>query len=407
MKFKEIGIHNPVLEGVESMGFEEATPIQEQAIPVILENKDLLACAQTGTGKTAAFLLPVLQKISDSSHHGEINTLIIVPTRELAIQIDNQIQGLGYFVGVSSIAIYGGGDGSSWDNQKKALVKGADIIVATPGRIIAHINQEYVKLDTVKHFILDEADRMLDMGFYDDIKLIMKKLPQERQNLMFSATMPPNIRKLTKEVLKDPEQINIAISKPAENIVQAAFLTYDNQKAGLLKHLLQARKMTSVIVFSSKKTSVDQLTREFKKMGIQAEAIHSGLEQKHREEVLQQFANRKVHVLVATDVVSRGIDITGIEMVVNYDVPQDAEDYVHRIGRTARASSDGVAFTFINENDMARFSRIENLIEREVRKVKLPSYLGEGPEYNPKARERKPFKKRNGRNKQRQGQSRR
>ncbi len=375
------------------MGFEEATPIQEQAIPIILNNKDLLACAQTGTGKTAAFLLPVLQKISDNANEDEsINTLIIVPTRELAVQIDNQIQGLGYFVGVSSIAIYGGGDGSSWDNQKKALVKGADIIVATPGRLIAHINQEYVKLDKVKHFILDEADRMLDMGFYDDIKLIMKHLPAERQNLMFSATMPPNIRKLTKEVLVEPEQISLAISKPAENILQAAFLTYDGQKAELLKHLLQARKMTSVLVFTSKKSSVDQLTREFKKMGIHAEAIHSGLEQQHREKVLQDFTNRQIHVLVATDVVSRGIDITGIEMVINYNVPQDAEDYVHRIGRTARASSDGIAFTFINEEDMGRFGRIEKLIEKEIRKVKLPTKLGEGPVYNPNRKESKPFR---------------
>ena len=384
-----------MLEGVEAMGYEEATPIQEQGIPVILNNRDLLACAQTGTGKTAAFLLPVLQKICDDPNRGDINALIIVPTRELAVQIDNQIQGLGYFAGVSSIAIYGGGDGSSWDNQKKALVKGADIIVATPGRFIAHINQEYVNLDTVKHFILDEADRMLDMGFYDDIKLIKKHLPQKRQNLMFSATMPPNIKKLTNDVLNDPAQISLALSKPAENIVQAAFLTYDGQKAELLKHLLQARKMNSVIVFSSKKAQVDQLTREFQKLGIQAEAIHSGLEQSKREKVLQDFTNKQIHVLVATDVVSRGIDITGIEMVVNYNVPQDAEDYVHRIGRTARASSDGIAFTFINEDDMNRFGKIEKLIEKEIRKVKLPAHLGDGPVYDPNRRESKPFRGKN------------
>ena len=282
------------------------------------------------------------------------------------MQIDNQIQGLGYFVGVSSIAIYGGGDGSSWDNQKKALVHGADIIVATPGRFIAHLNQEYVKLNTVKHFILDEADRMLDMGFYDDIKLIMKQLPANRQNLMFSATMPANIKKLTNDVLKNPEQISLALSKPAENIVQAAFLTYEGQKAELLKHLLKAKKMTSVIVFSSKKASVDQLTREFKKMGIQAEAIHSGLEQQHREKVLQDFTNRQIHVLVATDVVS--------STTIYFTSP------------------DGVAFTFINEEDMGRFSRIEKLIEKEVRKVKLPSHIGEGPVYNPNYKEKKPFR---------------
>lgn len=384
MRFEEIGIHPPVLDGLEAMGFENATPIQEQAIPLILDNKDLIACAQTGTGKTAAFLLPVLQKISDKEHDGsKINTVIIAPTRELAMQIDNQIQGLGYYLGISSIAVYGGGDGSSWDVQKKALVKGADIIVATPGRFIAHINQEYVDLSPVEHFILDEADRMLDMGFYDDIKKIMNCLPEKRQNLMFSATMPPKIRKLASEVLKDPSEINIAISKPAERILQAAFLTYDNQKTGLLSHLLKAKKLTSVIVFTSRKTSVDRLISAFKKEGIIASGIHSGLEQDKREEVLRDFTNRKINIIVATDVLSRGIDIEGIDMVVNYDVPQDAEDYVHRIGRTARASSDGVAFTFINEDDVNRFHRIERLIETEIRKIKLPSYLGEGPEYKP------------------------
>lgn len=390
MKFEEIGIEAPVLDGLEAMGFKEATPIQEKAIPIILENKDLIACAQTGTGKTAAFLLPVLQKINKKNLEGQhINTVIIAPTRELALQIDNQVQGLGYFLGTSSIAVYGGGDGSSWDIQKKALVKGADVIVATPGRMIAHINQEYVDLSSVEHFILDEADRMLDMGFYDDIKKIMKGLPEKRQNLMFSATMPSKIRKLAAEVLTEPEEINIAISKPAERIVQAAFMTYDNQKTGLLSHLLKAKTLSSVIVFTSRKSSVDRLIRAFAEEGIEASGIHSGLEQNVREQVLRDFTNKKISVIVATDVLSRGIDIVGIDMVVNYDVPQDAEDYVHRIGRTARASSAGVAFTFINEDDVFRFSRIEKLIETEVRKIKLPTHLGEGPEYNPSTANRK------------------
>jgi len=379
-----------VLEGVEAMGYEEATPIQQLAIPEILQNKDLIACAQTGTGKTAAFLLPVMQKIHLAADHGKINTLIISPTRELAVQIDNQVQGLGYFLNIGSIPVYGGGDGSSWDTQKKALVRGADIVVATPGRLIAHIQQEYVDFSHIKHFILDEADRMLDMGFYDDIKLIMKHLPKKRQNLMFSATMPSKIRKLAKEVLVNPKEISIAVSKPAENIVQAAFLTYDGQKADLLKHLLSAKELKSVIVFSSRKSSVDQLTREFKKMGFKAESIHSGLEQTKREEVLREFINRNINVIVATDVLSRGIDIEGIDMVVNYNVPQDAEDYVHRIGRTARASANGIAFTFINEEEGYLFDKIEKLIEREVRKIKLPSHLGEGPQYTIK----KPFDKR-------------
>lgn len=386
MNFKDLGIHNPVLDGVEAMGFKNATPIQEKAIPVILQNKDLIGCAQTGTGKTAAFLLPTMQQIQEDSDHGTIDVLAIVPTRELAIQIDQQIQGLGYFVDISSVAVYGGGDGQTWDTQKKALTKGANIVIATPGRMIAHINQEYVDLSKVKHFILDEADRMLDMGFYDDIKKIMKYLPTKRQTLLFSATMPPKIRKLAKEVLTDPEEISIAISKPSEAIVQAAFLTYDGQKIELIKHLLSARKMDSVIVFLSKKTQVDQVARELKGLGLKASPIHSGLEQSKRESVLQDFVNKNINVLVATDVMSRGIDIKGIDMVVNYNVPQDAADYVHRIGRTGRAEAQGIAFTFINEEDMANFGEIEKLIEKEVRKVKLPDHIGDGPVYDPNKR---------------------
>ncbi len=389
MNFKEVGIHSPVLDGVEAMGFTKATPIQAQAIPAILANKDLIACAQTGTGKTAAFLLPTMQQIMDQTDHGSIDALVIVPTRELAIQIDQQIQGLGYFVDISSLAVYGGGDGVSWDVQKKALIKGANIIIATPGRMIAHLNQEYVDLSKVKHFILDEADRMLDMGFYDDIKEIMKYLPEKRQNLLFSATMPPKIRKLAKEVLNEPEEISIAISKPSEAIVQAAFMVYDGQKQDLIKHLLSAKQLDHVIVFLSRKNEVDQVTRELKKMDLNAAAIHSGLEQDKRELVLQEFVNKKINILVATDVMSRGIDIKGIDMVINYNVPKDAEDYVHRIGRTGRAESQGVAFTFVNEEDMYSFQGIEKLIEREIRKVNLPSHIGEGPEYNPE-RSRRP-----------------
>ncbi|MFY0624996.1 MAG: DEAD/DEAH box helicase [Reichenbachiella sp.] len=391
MDFKEVGIHTPVLDGVEAMGFKNTTPIQAQAIPVILKNKDLIGCAQTGTGKTAAFLLPTLQQIDDQKTHGTIDALVIVPTRELAIQIDQQIQGLGYFVEISSLAVYGGGDGVSWDVQKKALIKGANIIIATPGRLIAHLQQEYVDLTKVRHFILDEADRMLDMGFYDDIKTIMKTLPAKRQTLLFSATMPPKIRKLAQEVLTDPEEISIAISKPSESIVQAAFMTYDGQKIDLVKHLLTAKKMDNVIIFLSKKAQVDQVARELKKIGLNAAPIHSGLEQKQREIVLQEYVNKNINVLVATDVMSRGIDIKGIDMVINYNVPQDAEDYVHRIGRTGRAEANGIAFTFVNEEDMYKFNNIEKLIEKEIRKVNLPNHIGEGPEYNPNATY-KPFR---------------
>lgn len=397
MKFKEVGIHSPVLDGVDAMGFENTTPIQEKAIPIILQNKDLIACAQTGTGKTAAFLLPTMQQIHDQSDHGSIDALVVVPTRELAIQIDQQIQGLGYFVETSSLAVYGGGDGMSWDVQKKALLKGANIIIATPGRMIAHLNQEYVDLSKVKHFILDEADRMLDMGFYDDLMKIMKFIPKDCQRLMFSATMPPKIRKLAKEVLNDPEEINIAISKPSENILQGAFMIYDTQKPELIKHIFSAKKLDSVIVFLSRKSEVDKIARTINKLGISAAPIHSGLEQKKREDVLQDFINKKINVLVATDVMSRGIDIKGIDMVINYNVPGDAADYVHRIGRTGRADAKGVAFTFVNEEDMYNFSNIEELIGKEIQKVKIPEHIGEGPEYNPKA---KSFKGRRNGNKQ-------
>ena len=392
MNFKDVGIHSPVLDGVEAMGYKETTPIQRAAIPVILENKDLIGCAQTGTGKTAAFLLPTIQKINELSDHGSIDALIIVPTRELAIQIDQQIQGLGYFVEISSLPVYGGGDGVSWDIQKKALIKGANIIIATPGRMIAHLNQEYVDLSKVRHFILDEADRMLDMGFYDDIKKIMKYLPAKRQNLLFSATMPPKIRQLAQEVLTEPEEINIAISKPSDSIVQAAFMAYDGQKLGLIKHILTAKPLNSAFVFLSKKTQVDDIARELKKLGLNAEPIHSGLEQDKREVVLQDFVNKKINILVATDVMSRGIDIKGVDLVINYNVPNDAEDYVHRIGRTGRAESSGVAFTFVNEEDMFKFRNIELLIGKSITLVNLPQELGDGPTYDPDnlSRPRKP-----------------
>lgn len=371
------------------MGFETPTPIQEGAIPIINDGKDLIGCAQTGTGKTAAFLLPILNMIHNTTDHHKIKTLIIVPTRELAIQIDNQIQGLAYYLNVSSIAVYGGGDGGSWEVQKKAILQGADIMVATPGRLIAHIHQEYVDLSGIKYLILDEADRMLDMGFNDDIMKIIKSIPGERQTLLFSATMPPKIKNLAQKILKEPEEIAIAISKPAERVVQAAFMTYDGQKNDLISHLLQAKDLKSVIIFCSRKSTVKVLDKDLRKLGIKSRSIHSDLEQKEREEILLDYRNRDFPVLIATDILSRGIDIEDIDLVINYDVPQDAEDYVHRIGRTARASSKGVAFTLINEDDQQKFGQIERLIGSEVRKIKLPSHLGEGPTYNPRSYNKK------------------
>ncbi|MEQ8245270.1 MAG: DEAD/DEAH box helicase [Fulvivirga sp.] len=397
MKFVDFGLDSKLLEGIQAIGFEEATPVQEQAIPVILDKKDIIASAQTGTGKTAAFLLPVIHHILNNPHDGSIKALVVVPTRELAVQIDQQMEGLSYFTSVSSLAVYGGGDGSSFAREKVALSEGADMIIGTPGRLIAHLNMGYVKVDKLKYLVLDEADRMLDMGFNEDLMKIVSYLPKERQNLMFSATMPPKIRELAKTILKDPEQINIAVSKPAERIVQAAFIVYDSQKIELAKYILSAKKLQSVIVFCSTKSATKQLNRELKKMNFLSEEIHSDLEQKEREKVLQAFKNKKLNILVATDILSRGIDIEDIELVINYDVPNDGEDYIHRIGRTARAASKGAAFTFVNEKEQRDFLQIEELLGAPVPKAKVPESLGEAPSYNPsrpKSKGKKRFVKR-------------
>ncbi len=386
MTFKELGLHEDVLNSLDAMGFETPTPIQEQAIPIILNNKDIIGCAQTGTGKTAAFLLPVLDKIcQQGTNEEEINTLIICPTRELALQIDQQIEGFSYFTGVSSIPIYGGGSGESFSQEKNALSGGVNIVVGTPGKIISHLNLGYVKLDNLQHLILDEADRMLDMGFYEDISKIISYLPKERQNLLFSATMPPKIRKLTKEILNEPEEISISISKPAEKVVQVAFCAYDKQKVQLVQHLLRFNDIPSLVIFASTKVKVRELTQALQKNKMNAAGISSDLDQTEREKLLNDFKHRKLQILVATDVISRGIDIDNIDMVINYDVPNDPEDYIHRIGRTARASSEGEAVTFINENDQYNFSRIEEMIEKEIRKIDLPESIGQGPEYRPKS----------------------
>ena len=370
------------MEGVSSMGFDEATPIQEKTIPIILAGKDLIACAQTGTGKTAAYLLPILSRLSNHPSDN-VDTLIISPTRELALQIDRALQGFAYFTSVSSIAVYGGNDGGSFEQERVALTEGANIVVATPGRLKSHLNMGYVRFDKLKHLILDEADRMLDMGFYEDIMFIVKHLPAKKQTLLFSATMPPRIREMAKKILHHPEQINIAISKPAEGILQAAYLTYDNQKNDLIVHLLKEKKLQSVLIFSATKSNVKILERDLYKLGLSVKAIHSDLEQREREEVLRDFTSRKTNVLVATDILARGIDIEGIDLVINYDVPRDAEDYVHRIGRTARAQSTGVAITLINQKDQRNFKRIEDFIGNPIFKTPLPESLGKSPSYDP------------------------
>jgi len=371
------------------MGFDKPTPIQEQAMPVILSGKDIIACAQTGTGKTAAYLLPIINKLSREPSDF-VDTLIIAPTRELAIQIDEALQGFAYFAPVSSIAIYGGNDGFSFDQEKKALTQGANIIIATPGRLISHLNMGYVKMNNLKHLILDEADRMLDMGFSLDINKIIGFLPKLRQTLLFSATMPPKIRTLAKHILIHPEQINIALSKPAEGVLQGAYVVYNSQKTELLKGLLRGKDLASIIVFSSTKDNVKQLERELLKLKFNVAAIHSDLEQERRNEVLRDFKNRKIQTLVATDILSRGIDVDSVGLVVNYDVPGDAEDYIHRVGRTARAESTGIALTFINPEDQRKFKKIEELIGSEVKKLPIPEGLGSGPEYNPEKAESRP-----------------
>ncbi|MBA9078560.1 DEAD/DEAH box helicase [Rufibacter quisquiliarum] len=380
--FEDFNLQHDLLDGIRSMGYKQATPIQAQAIPHILEAKDLIACAQTGTGKTAAFLVPTLSKIAEAKFDFT-STLILVPTRELAKQIDDQVEGLSYFTGATSIAIYGGNNAQNWDQQKKALTSGADIIVATPGRLIAHMQMGYVRLDQVKYLILDEADKMLDMGFMDDLMKIISQLPKERQTLMFSATMPPKIRTFAKQILHDPEEISLSISKPAANIDQQIYLVYDNQKLRVLQHILKDAQIQTMILFTSRKNAVNDIVRSLQKMGFEAEGISSDKTQDEREATLQKFRNKQLQVLVATDVMSRGIDVDNISHVVNFDVPQDAEDYVHRIGRTARAGTKGMAITFVNEQDQERLVKIEKLIERELPKLPLPEGVGEGPAFDP------------------------
>jgi superfamily II DNA/RNA helicase len=390
MKFSDLNIHESLKEAIAYMGFENLTPIQQGAIPLILENKDLIACAQTGTGKTGAFVLPILDKLIDKNNK-DTDTLIIVPTRELAIQIEQQIQGLSYFISISSMAIYGGGDGKEWILQKEALINGADIIVATPGKLLAHLQMGYVNFNKVKHLVLDEADRMLDMGFIDDIQQIISYLPTERQTLMFSATMPNSIKILANKILKHPEEIILSISKPAEGVEQNSYLAYDAQKINLLAHILNERKhYDSIIIFTSAKLKVNEIVHALSRSGFKAQGISSNLEQDRREQVLQDFRSKKIRILVATDVMSRGIDVKEINMVINYDVPHDAEDYVHRVGRTARASTKGEAITLINPRDMFKFSKIEKLIEKVIPNLAMPKEVGEAPVWNPERDKTKP-----------------
>ncbi len=374
MDFKDFNFNPELLEGLLAMGFRNATPIQEQAIPIILDKKDLIACAQTGTGKTGAYLLPIMNMISKTEDRHN-NTLILAPTRELAQQIDMQVEALSYFTNISSLTVYGGGDGIAYEQQKRSMREGVDLIIATPGRLISHLSSGLLKLDKLQHLVLDEADRMLDMGFYDDIMKIISFLPERRQTVMFSATMPPKIRTMAAKLLKQPLQISLAISKPAEGIDQQIYKVHDEQKVPLLTDILRSGQYKSIIVFASTKDKVKNLGKVFRSHGLKAEAFHSDLDQKERESILQVFKSKKLPILIGTDVLSRGIDVEGIDLVVNFDVPHDAEDYVHRIGRTARAETKGTAITLVNGRDKRKLESIEKLIERKIEVQELPEKI--------------------------------
>ncbi len=384
MRFDELDLEDEILDGLYDMNFEEMTPVQEHTIPVILEGRDLIGCAQTGTGKTAAYTLPLLNRLLiEGNEDNVVKSLIIVPTRELAQQIDQQFQGFSYYAPISTTVVYGGGDGKGWDIQKRGMLMGADVVIASPGRMISHLQNSGVDLSHVECLILDEADRMLDMGFSEDIMKIVSHMPKERQTIMFSATLPPKIRELAKTILRNPAEVNIAISRPNEAIDQSAFVCYESQKLGIIRELFARPSESKTIIFSSSKMKVKELAHTLKRMKLDVAAMHSDLEQAQREEVMLAFKNNKISILVATDIVARGIDIEDIGLVINYDVPRDPEDYIHRIGRTARAAATGAAMTFVNEEEQGAFHRIEKFIEREIRKAELPEAVGEGPKYAP------------------------
>lgn len=386
MQFSELNLEDSVLDALDAMNFRECTPVQEHTIPVILEGKDLIGVAQTGTGKTAAYLLPVLNQLSKGNYPEDaINCIIMAPTRELAMQIDQQMEGFSYFMPASSVAVYGGNDGIRFEQEKKGLTLGADVVIATPGRLISHLSLGYVDLSKVSFFILDEADRMLDMGFAEDIMQIVKYLPKERQTIMFSATMPTKIQQLAKTILTNPVEVKLAVSKPAEKIIQAAYICYEAQKLGIIESLFKEQQPERVIIFASSKIKVKEVTKALKRLKLNVGEMHSDLDQGQREAIMHEFRNGRINMLVATDIVARGIDIDDIRLVINYDVPHDSEDYVHRIGRTARANNDGCAITFVSETEQNKFKQIENFLEKEIYKIPVPEELGEAPAYNPRS----------------------
>lgn len=388
MYFDELDLEDEVLDGLEAMNFFETTPVQEATIPLLLEGRDMIGCAQTGTGKTAAYLLPIINRLSrGEGDPTKVNALIMAPTRELAIQIEQQVEGFSYFLPISSVAIYGGTDGIAWEQQRRGMDKGADIVIATPGRLISLLNLQQADLSGVHYFVLDEADRMLDMGFQEDILQIYKALPEDCQHVMFSATMPPKIKKFAHTILRNPAEVELAISRPPESIVQSAYVCYEAQKVPILTQLFHETPPTRTIIFSSSKLKVKELARTLSKLNIRVEQMHSDLTQEKREEVMRSFKAGTVDLLVATDVVARGIDIDNIRMVINFDIPHDPEDYVHRIGRTARGGNDeGLAITFVSEREQYGFGRIEDFLGREIYKIPVDPSFGPVPSYDPSKR---------------------
>ena len=383
MYFDELPLSDEVLDALWDMHFDTCTPVQEQTIPIILEGRDVISCAQTGTGKTAAYILPLLTNLQYDNHDpNKLNAIIMAPTRELAQQIDQQMEGFGYYVPFSSVAVYGGNDGGNFSTQANGLKTGADIVIATPGRLLSHMNILDIDFTGVKYFILDEADRMLDMGFYDDIMKIVDQLPKDRQTILFSATMPENIRKMARKIMHNPAEVKIAISHPPESIAQRALCCYEAQKIPFIIGLLKEQHLSKVILFAGKKQRVKELTVLLHRQGLNARAMHSDLEQKQRDEVMLDFRNNKVDVLVATDIVARGIDVDDIPLVINFDVPRDAEDYVHRIGRTARAENSGEAITLVTPEDARYWGKIERFLQKDIQRLTLPSSLGDAPDSN-------------------------
>lgn len=396
-QFSDFSLLPELLEGIDSLGFGEPTPIQKAAIPIIMAGKDIIACAQTGTGKTAAYLIPLINRVLEKGNTVGIKALILSPTRELAMQIDQALEGLGYFANVGSVAIFGGNNKNEWDKQMAAIKNGVDVVVATPGRLLQHGSLGYLDFSQLEMLILDEADKMMDMGFHQDILRIVKELPATRQTLMFSATMPPKIREFSKNILRNPEEVNLKTSKPAEGIDQQVFVCYENQKLGLLESIIKTQEVENMVIFSSSRAKADEIFMKLFQLGYAVNVIHSDRTQDERQSVLREFKNKEFKILVATDILSRGIDIEGLSHVLNFDAPHDPEDYVHRIGRTARANTTGCAITFVGERDQYKFQRVEAFLGRIIEKQPIPAHLGEGPEYGVRAK--KPYNSANNTNK--------